>query len=218
MVECSYCGKQVKPLGRSMHERYCSINPNRLIKGHGGAKKGCTTWNKGKQMTQEFKDKISASLKGKATGIASSKEAEEERKLKISESMKKNPDAGGLRKGSGRGRKGRYKGYWCDSTWELAWVIYNLEHNIQFERNSKGFEYVYENETHRYYPDFIVDGVYYEIKGRRSYKSLDDKTKSKINSFDKELKVLYQNEMKPILKYVIDKYGEDFYRLYDKTK
>lgn len=132
--------------------------------------------------------------------------------------MKKNPKAGGLRKGSGRGRKGKYKGYWCDSTWELAWIIYNIDHNIQFERNSKGFEYIYENETHKYYPDFIANGVYYEIKGRRSYKSLDAKTKAKINSFNKELKILYQNEMKPILKYVIDKYGEDFYRLYDKTK
>lgn len=27
---------------------------------------------------------------------------------------------GGYRKGSGRGKKGRYKGYWCDSSWELA--------------------------------------------------------------------------------------------------
>lgn len=215
MVECSYCNKKVKPLGRSMHERYCSSNPNRLTKGHGGAKKGCIPWNKGKTLSQDYKDKISESLKGKSTGIASTKKAEAARKLKISETMKKNPNAGGLRKGSGRGRKGRYKGYWCDSTWELAWVIYNLDHGIHFERNYEGFEYVYENRKHKYYPDYIIEGVYYEIKGRRSYKSLDNKTKAKIKSFNKELNVLYENEMKPILEYVVNKYGKDFYRLYD---
>ena len=50
----------------------------------------------------------------------------------------------------------------------LAWVIYNLDHDIQFKRNFKAFEYLYENKIHKYYPDFIIDDVYYEIKGRLS--------------------------------------------------
>ena len=57
-----------------------------------------------------------------------------------------------------------YKGYWCDSSWELAYVIYNLEHNIKFERNKQGFEYEFENKKYKYYPDFILeDGTYVEV-------------------------------------------------------
>jgi len=32
-----------------------------------------------------------------------------------------------------RGKAGFYKGYHCMSSWELAYVIYNLEHNVSFE-------------------------------------------------------------------------------------
>lgn len=215
MVECNYCNKLVKPLGRSMHERYCSSNPNRLTKGHGGAKKGSSPWNKGKKTDEETKKKISESLKGKSSGVASTEEAESLRRRKISETMKKNPKAGGLRIGSGRGIKGRYKGYWCDSTWELAYVIYQLEHDVYLERNTEGFEYSYEGATHKYFPDFKIGDTFIEIKGRRNYKSLDNKTKMKISSFSKKLKVLYTNDMEPILDYVIGKYGKDFYKLYE---
>lgn len=38
---------------------------------------------------------------------------------------------------------GYYKGHYCGSTYELVYTIYNLDHNIQFERNKKGFPYVY---------------------------------------------------------------------------
>ena len=41
-------------------------------------------------------------------------------KRKISETMKNNYNAGGLRHGSGRGHKGWYKNYFCDSTYELS--------------------------------------------------------------------------------------------------
>lgn len=118
---------------------------------------------------------------------------------------------GGYRKGSGRGKKGWYKSYRCDSSWELAYVIYNLEHNIKFTRNNEGFEYQYEDKTYRYYPDFILeDGIYVEIKG-----VLDKKNQAKIASFKKPLKVLYKKEMQEYLKYVIDKYGKNFIELYE---
>lgn len=215
VCNCQYCSKELKPLGKSVHERYCENNPNRLTKGHGGPKKGCTTWNKGKKMSQDFKDKISKSLKGKSSGVASTKEAEDNRRRKISESMKKNPAAGGLRKGSGRGHKGYYKEIWCDSTWELAWIIYNIDHNIEFIRNTQGFMYEFNNKVHRYYPDFVSNGVYYEIKGRRSYQDLDEKTKVKINSFKGTLVVLYQKDMIDIIEYVKINYSTDLKSLFN---
>ena len=125
-----------------------------------------TPWNKGltkdtDQRIFNYGKKVSDSLKGKNVGRGSTPEIEEERKRKISESMKKNSLCGGLRKGSGRGKKGWYKGYWCDSSWELAWVIYNLDNNIKFERNNIGFEYVYKGKKRKYHPDFLISETYY---------------------------------------------------------
>ena len=129
--------------------------------------------------------------------------------------MKKNPLAGGLRNGSGRGKKGWYKNYFCDSTWELAWVIYHLENQIVFRRNYEAFEYEFKGDVKKYYPDFIIEDTYYEIKGRRNYNDLDNQTKEKIKQFKGNLTVLLQSEMKQYLDYTISKYGKDFHKLYN---
>ena len=104
------------------------------------------------------------------------------------------------------------KGYYCDSSWELAFVIYNLEHNIKFERNKKRFAYIFENETHNYIPDWIVNGEYVEIKGYWS-----ERWQAKLDQFPKEekLTVLTKKEIKPYLDYVIESYGKDFIKLYE---
>lgn len=179
-----------------------------------------TPWNKGLNKNVdlrilEYSKKLEISLKGKTTGKAKTDEAERIRRGKISETMKLNPKAGGLRARSGRGKKGWYKGYWCDSSWELAWVIYHLEYNYTFERNWDGFEYVYNGKTHIYYPDYVSGSDYYEIKGRRNYEQLTEKTKQKINQFSGSIKVLYETDMKPYLEYVISKYGKNFTELYE---
>ena len=142
---------------------------------------------------------------GKLKGYWEGKHLPDEIRKKIS--LK----SGGYRRGSGRGKKGWYKGYWCDSSWELAWVIYNLEHDVSFSRNRIGFDYQYNNKTYKYYPDFIIDNTYYEIKGY-----MNDKVNAKIKSFPNKLIVLYKNDMKPYLEYVKKKYGKDFIKLYEK--
>ena len=120
--------------------------------------------------------------------------------------------SGGYREGSVKNFKsGTYKGFYCDSSWELAYVIYNLDHNIKFERNSKGFEYTYEGKKHNYYPDFILeDGTYIEIK---NYKS--ELTESKINNFPSKIEVLYKEDLSYVFDYVINKYGKDYIQKYE---
>lgn len=168
----------------------------------------------GKEKSLEIRSKLSKSMKAKK--IWENKKHTQETKNTISKKMKLNPNSGGIRKGSGRGKSGWYKGNWCDSTWELAWVIYNIDNSIKFERNNTGFEYVYKNEIRKYYPDFIVNKEYYEIKGRRNYESLDDKNKAKIDNFEGGvLNVLYSKEIKPYIDYAISKYGKNFYTLYE---
>ena len=133
---------------------------------------------------------------------------EQMRREKISKKMKE--VGGGYRKGSGRGKKGRYKGYWCDSSWELAWVIYNIDHGIKFERNSESFKYNFQGKDHKYYPDFKIDDTFFEIKGYITEQSV-----SKLESFKNKIELIDKNKIKLFLKYVIEKYGKDFIRLYD---
>lgn len=188
MKNCKFCNKELKnDNALKQHQIRCSVNPNRKP-ATGAAVKGKNLgqipWNKGKTGLQEAwnKDKKCPQISG---------------------------NQGGKRQGSGRGKKGWYKGYWCDSSWELAFVIYNLEHNIKFERNKEKFYYMFEGKKHYWLPDFIVKGVYQEIKGYE-----DKKAKAKHASFDKPLNVLREKDIKPYLSYIIDKYGKDFIKLY----
>lgn len=119
--------------------------------------------------------------------------------------------AGGYRKGSGRGKKGWYKGYFCDSSYELAWVIYNLEHNIKFERNTEKFNYIFENKNYKYIPDFILDdNTYIEIKGYYT-----KQTEEKIKQFPYQITILYRNNLQIEFDYVEQKYGKHFIELYE---
>lgn len=120
---------------------------------------------------------------------------------------------GGKRSHSGRGKQGRYHGIWCDSSWELAWVIYQEEHQIKFKKYHGYFEYEFEGIQHKYYPDFeLEDGTIVEIKGYWS-----KQWQAKLDQFPKgkKLQILGKNEMVPILKYVKTKYGNDFIQLYE---
>lgn len=146
-----------------------------------------------------------------------------ERKKIASESMKYRHQINdeSIGKGGTRGKQGWYKGIWCDSSWELAWVIYHLDHNIKFKRNKEGFEYYFKNKKHKYYPDFIFeDNTFIEIKGRRTIKDLTTKEKIKINHFklNNKLLLLFENNMIPILEYVKLKYGDNFINLYERWK
>ena len=144
-----------------------------------------------------------------ATGYCEAHYRNEKYRKNMSEAAKRAGN-GGYYKNSGRGKKGWYKGYWCDSSWELAWVIYNLEHNIKFERNKKGFEYIFENKKYKYYPDFKIENQYIEIKGW-----MDKRNEAKINQFIGDLKVLFRRDLKNIFEYIEGKYGKDFIKLYE---
>lgn len=165
-------------------------------------------WNKGK--TKENDDRIkkmSESLTGKPSHIQT-----EETRKKISETAKLNKKSGGYRLGSGRGKKGWYHGYFCDSSWELAFVIYNLEHNISFERNKQQFSYTFNGEQHNYIPDWKIENDFVEIKGYWT-----EQWQAKLDQFPKEenLRVITKVEMKPYLEYVRSKYGRNFISLYE---
>ena len=97
----------------------------------------------------------------------------------------------------------------------MAYVIYNLEHNIKFDRCKRKYKYIYKDKVHYYHPDFeLEDGTVIEIKG---YRWVDDKLEYKIKSVtDRKLIILYKENLKEVFNYVISKYGKDYKKLYDK--
>lgn len=121
------------------------------------------------------------------------------------------PKIGGYRKGSGQGKSGWYKGIYCDSSWELAFVIYHLDNNLQISRCLERRKYIFDNKEHIYIPDFVTDEGIIEIKG---YKTKQWEAKEKQNP---DVKVLYKNDIKFYLEYVVQKYGNDYIKLYDNS-
>jgi hypothetical protein len=129
---------------------------------------------------------------------------------------------GGYREGSSRGKHGYYKGIWCDSTYELAYLIYCLDHNIDIKRCTETFEYELNGKKHTYHPDFVVEGIITEIKGY----DRGDVSIKEMSIGDKEYKLLYYDNIIKEMKYVADTYNKkiynkgqnNFYELYDDYK
>ena len=205
---CSFCNKLCTSKNSLInHERVCKNNPNASLPTSTGVKRMKPAWNKG--LTKDTDERILKQTRNAIIGYKKWREenpnfiwnnkgcledpvAEAARRKKISESMKKNPAAGGRRHGSGRGKKGWYKGFFCDSTYELAYIIYNLDHNIEFKKCERIYTYTYKGETHKYYPDFeLPDGSLVETKGYHS-EVVDIKTASVT---DRPIKVLFGKDL-----------------------
>ena len=127
---------------------------------------------------------------------------------------------GGYREGSGRSKSGYYKGFFCGSTYELVYYIYCKDHNINIERNEETFSYQWKGKTHTYLPDFITDEGLVEVKGYHT-EQVDVKTAS----VNKPIKVLYLEDLEPMMKYIDETYNvyhrgkyNNYNTLYDDYK
>ena len=203
--ECEICHYISSSSGIGNHIKYHFgyKNPNL---GHESWSKGLTkeTDERIKKNSETFKKHLN---EGKFEPSFKGKKHSKETRAK----WKSNPNMGGLREGSGRGIKGWYKGFYCRSTWELAWLAYQLEHNIIVEHCYETFEYRFEEKIHRYYPDFIVEGAFIEIKG---YRNKNVEAKIKQFPLDKKLILVEgSKEIKPYLEYCEKKYGKEFWKV-----
>ena len=210
-VYCKWCNKECHSRNSLLnHEARCPSNPDRRAVGAGGFMKGKTPWNKGltkdtNSKVAEIAKKVSISMVGHSTGVGATPEKEAERRKKISD-YAKSSGLGGYVHGSGRGKKGRYKGFFCDSTYELVYIIYNLDNNIEFKRCDRTYPYQYEGMLHYYHPDFeLADGSLVEIKGYHT--QLVDVKVASVN--DRPIKVLYENDLLYAFKWVSEHYTYD---------
>ena len=206
ILYCRFCGKECHNTNSlKNHEIRCPKNPEHIE----SVCKGNTakfSWSKGlTKYTDERVLKNSENVKAyykEHNGTFKGRKHTEESKRKISMKMKGNHHNNPSK--TGRGKKGIYKGFYCASTYELAFIIYCLDNKINIQKCPYYYNYEYKGENHRYYPDFIIDGVIYEIKGYWT-ELVDIKTKS-VN--DRLIKVLYKKDMQHIFDYIYTKYGK----------
>lgn len=125
---------------------------------------------------------------------------------------------GGVRPGAGASKCGWYKNIWCDSLYELAFVVYHIDHGSTIVRNTKGYPYKdADGSDHLYYPDFIVDGELIEIKG--VMRQNDDHFKHAACTDVRVLCGKHENEK--YISYVKEKFDLPYERLleaYDATR
>lgn len=174
---CPYCNKEITSTksGITFHINRCKENPNR--KNHPGNKGhtiGHTAWNKGmtaetNEVIKDARDKLKYKYQtGELIGAFKGKHHTQDTKNKLSllqqEKVKNNSN---YIKSCGRAKKYNYKGVSLDGTWELLFAQYLDENNIRWERPKIPFEYIYNETTHLYYPDFYLSDIkiYVEIKG-----------------------------------------------------
>ena len=119
---------------------------------------------------------------------------------------------GGYRIGSGHSKSGWYKGIRCDSTWELAFLIYHLDNNLYIERCKEKRKYIFEGKEHIYYPDFITDKGIIEIKGYKTNQSIE---KQKQNP---DIINIFEEDIQFYLNYIKEKYNKSLIELYDNSK
>ncbi len=201
-IDCPYCGKTFGKLGIGAHKSLCKQNPNHRIMRNleDFNAKGNAPWNKG--LTKETDARVKRNAESVAKTIKVNghtwlgRHHTLESRFKIAKALNGNTHGN-------RSKKGYYKDIFCGSTYELAYVIYCLDHNIDIKRCDKYYNYEYKGKSHLYFPDFIVDNTIIEIKGYHT--ELVDIKVSAIE--DMPIKVLYKKDLADVFNYVFKTYN-----------
>jgi hypothetical protein len=202
---CPKCGFEIKA-SREKHFNSCDGRGPRRRRpkspystGHRGG------WNKG--LTKENNSNLchSEETKLKLSKMKTGLKHTEETKKKLKNIINKRYDEGWDPK-AGRAPKYLYKNFTVDGSWELEFCKWADENNIYFERNIDRFKYKFEEETHKYKPDFkLQENLYVEVKGYQT-----DKDLAKWNQFPYKLIVLKRNQINKIKKRTFKK--EDLFK------
>jgi len=127
-------------------------------------------------------------------------------------------------------KKNHKKGYvynnlFFDSSWELAYYIYLIDFNINFEYHPKNYiEYLdNNNKKHVYQPDFIVNNEFQEIKGDQFFNDKNEPWDPYHKNFwwekynclvNNNIKILKHSDIKQYINYVKKQYGNKFFKLH----
>lgn len=126
---------------------------------------------------------------------------------------RENGHLGGYREGTGKAKTGYYKGFYCGSTYELVWLIYQLDHGRDVQR----FPGMLQWNGVKYIPDFLQDGKIVELKGYWQ-KRVDEKCEvARRCGYD--IVVLYGDDLREEFRWVKEHYQyKRVEELYDDYK
>ena len=172
-----------------------------------------TTWNKG--LTKETSESVAKAAKtlneglksGRITPSFTGRHLSQEHKDKIVSTYIKNRTNNKYR--------GTYKGIPFQYSFELAWIVWNIEHEVIFYRCDESFRYFdsIQNKMRIYYPDFkLEDGTIVEIKGRVTQNTLDKK-QAIVDIYHRPYLLLTQDKIQHCLDYCTNKYGDNFLQI-----
>lgn len=122
--------------------------------------------------------------------------------------------SGGYRERAGRGKMGHYRGIFCNSQWELAYLIWMFDHGREVVRNTIGYPYTDPDsgKQRKFYPDFIVDGGLVEIKGWGRRAGINE---AKMAAVDRPIRFLFETDLEEVFSYIAQKYGKSRYNVYE---
>lgn len=112
----------------------------------------------------------------------------------------------------------RFMGMLFDSSWEIAYYIWLSDNNRSFVYHpNMFFEYKgSDGEIHKYYPDFLIEGKFYEIKGNQFFNEKNEPYNlykkefwwEKYNALlENNVTILREKDIKIALDYVNKNYG-----------
>lgn len=116
-----------------------------------------------------------------------------------------------------------YENIKFDSSYEIAFYIWHKDNGYDIQRCYDAFEYVVDGKTHRYFPDFKINDIFYEIKGEHlitdDYEHLIDPHKHCITAeTEAKMQCIKQNKIVLVKKdkifyyidYVKKTYGKNY--------
>lgn len=123
-----------------------------------------------------------------------------------------------------------YNGISFDSSWELAFWIYCQDNNIAIERETKAFPYVYQDKTHYYIPDFLLNqeqfveikGDYFLDENQNLKKVFDGQDEDKIQAKNtcmknNNIRIISSPEINKYLDYINETYGKNYLLQFKKN-
>lgn len=176
ILYCQYCGKECKNLNSlKQHECRCKQNPNHIISSfveYNKIRDYKTGFHAHNQYTKAKllglpKPEVSKETREKLSKIWKGRKHSEESKQKIKESIQEKIKNENWHLSFSKSRTIKYNGIKFLGSWEVEFAKYLDNKNIKWERPHKTYKYIFENEIHRYLPDFYLPeyNLYIEIKG-----------------------------------------------------
>lgn len=109
-----------------------------------------------------------------------------------------------------RNKRYTYQGIQFDSSWELAFYIYCIDHGYSISREPTYFEYTsIDGKPHKYVVDFLVNGVFYEVKSNYLMESLTKSFPEKLKCImDNNVTIIGNKDIKKYIIYVEQTYGK----------